>query len=170
MALTTLEVLQQTWPGRVALRADEIAHVLRGKSSKRVVERVRGKMKDGSFGPGARKIDGVWQLPLTDLAEVIDPTPHTPTLPNPDRLPPKRSRRRSAIGPRVAFVQQARFWASVFAVLGHPDDAQILAEEAEAILTALHDDRRIAEASRSRASLLEDLDMTASATRKRSDL
>lgn len=111
-------------------------------------------MKDGSYGPGARKIDGVWQLPLTDLAEVIDPTPHTPTLPNPDCLPPKRSRRRSAIGPRVAFVQQARFWASVFAGLGYAEDAQEISEEARLVLSSLHDDGRAGRAARSKANLL----------------
>lgn len=156
MALTTLEVLQQAWPGRLALRADEVAHVLRGKSTKRVVERVRGKMKDGSYGSGARKIDGVWQLPLTDLAEVIDPSPHAPTLPNPERLPQKRSRRRSAIGPRVRFVQQARFWASVLAVLGD-QEAQPIADEANAILSALRDNFRVGRAARSKAALVEEL-------------
>lgn len=160
MSTTALEKLKEAWPGRITLRADEVALVLRGKTTRRVVERVRGKMKDGTYGEGARKVDGVWQLPLTDLAEVIEPTPQAPQLPILSRLPPKISRRRSAIGPRVSFIRDAVFWSEVLRAMGMVQDAEELAREADEILRGLREEYRANRAARSRAGLLEDLDMT----------
>src|SRR5690606_29096506 len=106
------------WPGRVTLRADEVALVLRGKQTKKVVERVRNNLKAGVYGDGARKVDGVWQLPLSDLAEVIEPEAPSPVPMAPETPAKKKSKRRSQIGPRLTFVIQARFWAEVLKGLG----------------------------------------------------
>ena len=42
MSQSMLEELQRAWPGRVMLRADEVALVLRGSQTPDVVKRVRG--------------------------------------------------------------------------------------------------------------------------------
>ena len=145
------------------LRADEVALVLRGSQTRGVTERVRNKMKDGSYGAGARQVDGVWQLPLSDLAEVIDPTPTAPPLPIPGRLPGEgdepRKRRRSTIGPYLRFIRQARFWADVFRAMGMIEDSDALKAEADAVLADLRTKAQVARAERSRQDLLDNLDL-----------
>lgn len=136
MSQAVLATLRTDWPKRVALRADEVALVLRGKATRRVVERVRNNMKAGAYGKGARKIDGVWQLPLEDLAEVLDPTP--PPMPD---TPPPSKRRRAEVGPRVDFIRQAMFWADVFRAMGATDDANDLLSEATALREAMRMER-----------------------------
>lgn len=159
MSQKILEQLRLAWPHRVTLRADEVALVLRGSQTHDVVKRVRGKMKDGSYGSGARKVDGVWQLPLTDLAEVIDPTPDTPTIPRekPTVAPTKRKRSRPSIGPYLHFVREARFWADVFAGIQLSDDAQALRKEADDVLRELRERDMRARTERSRDHLLRHL-------------
>ena len=156
-----LEELRRTWPGRVMLRADEVALVLRGKQTPDVVKRVRGKIKDGTYGSGARRVDGLWQLPLTDLAEVIDPTPTAPPLPIPGRLPgetpQKRTRRRGIHGPSIAFIRQGRFWTDVFRAMGWSTEADALSEEIERLLGAMRLAASSERAKRSKDRLLKDL-------------
>ncbi len=154
MTTTTLEELRAAWPGRITLRADEVALVLRGKQTKKVVERIRGNMKAGAYGEGARKVDGVWQLPLTDLANVISPPPPEP-MPVEVELP-KRTRRRSQIGPRLTFVMQARFWASVLNAMGEPE-AETLSHESEEVLETLRAEKRAFDAKRLKTLLFTEL-------------
>lgn len=100
VAVDILGELRIAWPGRVILRAHEVALVLRGSQTPDVVKRVRERMRDGVYGE-ALKVDGVLQLPLVALAEYIRPRPEPPPIPR--RLPGEpmkpRKRRRSQIGP-----------------------------------------------------------------------
>lgn len=133
MSAAALEELRTIYPKRYALRAEEVALVLRGKNTRGTVQRVREGMANGRY-PGARKIDGTWQLPLGDLAEVIDPTPvATPVLPAGGSVaaPSRSGRRRSAIGPRLGFIHEALFWSQVFRALGFTDEADELDEQAQ---------------------------------------
>lgn len=133
MSAAALEELRTIYPKRYALRAEEVALVLRGKNTRGTVQRVREGMANGRY-PGARKIDGTWQLPLGDLAEVIDPTPvATPVLPAGGSVaaPSRSGRRRSAIGPRLGFIHEALFWSQVFRALGFADEADELDEQAQ---------------------------------------
>lgn len=120
MSAKSLEQLKAQFPGRVALRADEVALVLRGRTTRKVVERIRNNMKQGTYGSGARQIDGLWQLPLEDLAEVVEPTPKGPTeIPRPPEPDTKtRKRRKGTLGPRMFPYDQARFWGEVFRNMG----------------------------------------------------
>ena len=92
-----LDELRTARPGRVMLRAKEVALVLRGSQTPGIV---RERMRDGVYGE-ALKVDGVLQLPLVTLAEYIRPKPEPPPIPR--RLPGEpmkpRKRRRSQIGP-----------------------------------------------------------------------
>ena len=116
-------------------------------------------MKDGTYGAGARRVDGVWQLPMTDLAEVIDPTPTTPPLPILGRLqgdtPKKRSRRRGIHGRSVMFIRQGQFWADVLRAMGLDVEAEAIRQDAEDVLRGLRGEYRASRAARSRAGLLE---------------
>ena len=145
------------------LRADEVALVLRGKQTPDVVKRVRGKIKDGSYGGGARQVDGLWQLPLSDLAEVIDPTPKAPPLPIPGRLPgetpKKRTRRRGIHGPSIAFVRQGRFWSEVLRAMGLQEEAGRLQSEVDEVLREMREQAQRDRAARSREGLLKPLNL-----------
>ncbi|WVK02640.1 hypothetical protein AB8807_13625 [Xanthomonas campestris pv. olitorii] len=88
------------------------------------MQRVREGMQSGRY-PGARKIDGLIQMPLEALAEILDPAP-APQPVNPT-ITPSISRRRSAIGPRLGFVRAAGFWEQVMGAIGE----QALADELE---------------------------------------
>lgn len=135
MSERSLEELKRTFPGRFGLWAEEVALVLRGSTSRGTVQRVREGMKNGRY-QGARKIDGHWQLPLADLAEILDPTPEaTPIIPaaRTSTAPSSTGRRKSSIGPRLALVRSIQFWAQVFRVLGERDEAQRLEDQAAAI-------------------------------------
>lgn len=156
MTTTTLDELRAAWPGRITLRADEVALVLRGKQTKKVVERIRSNMKAGAYGEGARKVDGVWQLPLTDLANVISPPPPTPAPVDAELL--KRNRRRSKIGPRLTFVIQGRFWASVLKAMGEVEEASRLDYEATETLEGLRCEDRERRARRLQATFKEGLE------------
>src|SRR5690606_32159550 len=81
--------------------------------------------------PGARKIDGIWQLPLSDLADIVDPPKEAPALPRTSGTAPSRSgRRRSVIGPRMAFIRSLGFWGRVFQALGDKGGADELLDRA----------------------------------------
>lgn len=152
MSATTLEDLRQAWPGRITLRADEVALVLRGKNTRKVVERIRNNMKAGAYGEGARKVDGVWQLPLTDLANVIDPPPAPIVVAVEPTSPKKASRRRSKIGPSLTFVRQSLFWASVMKAMGLAE-AEAMAKEALDVVENLHQELREEKAKRERGEI-----------------
>lgn len=157
MSAIALKELREIYPGRYALRAEEVALVLRGKNTRGTVQRVRERMANGRY-PGARKIDGTWQLPLEDLAEVIDPTPvATPVLPAGGSVvaPSKTGRRRSEIGPRLGFIHEALFWSQVFRALGFVDEARELGEQAQAMRDEGNQVRALERARERRARLTD---------------
>jgi hypothetical protein len=157
MSAAALEELRAIYPRRYALRAEEVALVLRGKNTRGTVQRVREGMANGRY-PGARKIDGTWQLPLGDLAEVIDPTPvATPVLPagGGAAAPSRTGRRRSAIGPRLGFIHDALFWSQVFRALGYLDEARELDEQAQAMRDEGNRARALERARERRARLTD---------------
>lgn len=124
MSVQALEALRNDYPRRYGLRAEEVAHVLGRGTTRGAVQRVREGMKSGRYP--ARKIDGRWQLSLEDLAEILDPTPvATPIIPSASisATQAPTSRRKSAIGPRLAFVRSFQFWAQVFGTLGYREEA-----------------------------------------------
>ncbi|ATS38792.1 MULTISPECIES: hypothetical protein [Xanthomonas] len=145
MSASALQTLRELYPQRYALRPDEVAHVLRGQSTRGVVQRVREGMQSGRY-PGARKIDGLIQMPLDALAEILDPAPSPqPVVPT---ITPSVSRRRSAIGPRLSFVRASRFWEGVMGAIGEAELAVELAEVAEKVLRELRYEEAGARASR----------------------
>lgn len=108
--------------------------MLRGQSTRGVVQRVREGMQSGRY-PGARKIDGLIQMPLEALAEILDPAPSPqPIVPT---ITPSTSRRRSAIGPRLSFVRSAGFWEQVMGAIGEQELADELGEVAAKVLREL---------------------------------
>lgn len=134
MSASALQTLRELYPQRYALRPEEVAHVLRGQSTRGVVQRVREGMQSGRY-PGARKIDGLIQMPLEALAEILDPGPTPqPVVPAITR---SSSRRRSAIGPRLSFVRAAGFWERVMRAIGEQGLADELAEVAARVLREL---------------------------------
>ncbi|WP_238390039.1 hypothetical protein [Pseudoxanthomonas koreensis] len=157
MSARSLQRLREMYPGRYALRAEEVALVLRGKNTRRVVERQREKMADGRH-PGARKIDGTWQLPLDDLAEILEPASvATPVLPagHSAAAPSRTGRRRSEIGPRLGFIHDALFWSQVFRALGFVDEARELDEQAQAMRDEGNQVRALERARERRARLTD---------------
>ncbi len=154
-----LDQLRLTFPMRIAIRADEVAMVLRGSDTRGVVQRVRENMKSGRY-PGACKIDGHWQLPLTDLAAILAPAPKaTPVLPSATGIPTPShvGRRKSVIGPRLRFIREGQFWERVFAALGFHDDAKEIAKEVSDIRRSGREERDEARAAESSSSLQDAL-------------
>jgi hypothetical protein len=150
MSEAALRRLQQLFPQRYALLPDEVAHVLKGSNTRGVVQKVREGMKSGRY-PGARKIDGHMQLPLEDLAEILDPMPDPkPVVPV---ARPRSSTRRSSIGPRVAFIRQGGFWEEVFRAIGEADQANLLHLEWVAELKQLRKDEAESISNRQRMEL-----------------
>lgn len=153
MSEQALENLRNDWPKRHALRPEEVARVLgRNANSRGVLQKIREGMKNGRY-PGARKIDGHWQLPLEDLAEILDPTPATVMVP----VVAKAGRRRSQVGPRIRFVVNARFFADVAAAMGALEEAQALRDEAWAVREGLRQEAYAARAENCKAGLLDAL-------------
>lgn len=151
MSEAALRRLEQLFPQRYALLPDEVAHVLKGSNTRGVVQKVREGMKSGRY-PGARKIDGHMQLPLEDLAEILDPTPDpNPVVPV---ASPRPSTRRSSIGPRVTFVRQGGFWEEVFRAIGEIDQANLLHLEWVDELRQLRKEEAQAISGRQRMELL----------------
>lgn len=152
MSASALQTLRELYPQRYALRPEEVAHVLRGQSTRGVVQRVREGMQSGRY-PGARKIDGLIQMPLEALAEILDPAPAPqPVVPT---ITPSVSRRRSAIGPRLSFVRAAGFWEQVMRAIGEAELAVELAEVAARVLGELRYDDASGRADRHKRALLE---------------
>ncbi|KGU40029.1 hypothetical protein NY97_19480 [Xanthomonas citri pv. fuscans] len=110
-------------------------------------------MQSGRY-PGARKIDGLIQMPLDALAEILDPAP-SPQLIVPT-ITPSISRRRSAIGPRLSFVRAAGFWEQVMGAMGEQELADELAEVAARVLRELRYEEAKAKAERARQELIRD--------------
>lgn len=111
MSARMLDLLLRQWPGKVALSPEEVAIVL-GKQP----ETVREKMRQGTL-PGATKRGGRWQMPLPDLAEVLEPTPAAPA----PALPPRQASGLSPSRRRRAIVMNYRtdmFWAQVARAFG----------------------------------------------------
>ncbi|KHM97224.1 hypothetical protein LMG919_07645 [Xanthomonas vesicatoria] len=109
-------------------------------------------MQSGRY-PGARKIDGLIQMPLEALAEILDPAPAPqPIVP---AITPSSSRRRSAIGPRLGFVRAAGFWEQVMGAIGEAELAMELAEVAARVLGELRYDEARGRADRHKRALLE---------------
>lgn len=123
---STLDLLQKMWPMRIALTAEEVAVVLGRPTTRGAVEHIREKMKKGGY-PGAKKIDGRWQMPLTDLAKILEgEPPATPPAQVPVAPQARTARRRSSVGPYIQFIRAGRFWRDVWASLGDGDDADQL--------------------------------------------
>ncbi|WP_050545854.1 hypothetical protein [Xanthomonas phaseoli] len=150
MSASALQTLRELYPQRYALRPEEVAHVLRGQSTRGVVQRVREGMQSGRY-PGARKIDGLIQMPLEALAEILDPAPSPqPVVPT---ITPSVSRRRSAIGPRLSFVRAAGFWEQVMGAIGEQELADELGEVAAKVLRKLRYEEAKNKAVRDRGML-----------------
>ncbi|APP81003.1 hypothetical protein [Xanthomonas hortorum] len=150
MSASALQTLRELYPQRYALRPEEVAHVLRGQSTRGVVQRVREGMQSGRY-PGARKIDGLIQMPLEALAEILDPAPAPqPVIPT---ITPSISRRRSAIGPRLDFVRAAGFWEQVMGAIGEQELAGELGEVAAMMLQELRYEEAKARAEQVRNKL-----------------
>jgi hypothetical protein len=150
MSASALQTLRELYPQRYALRPEEVAHVLRGQSTRGVVQRVREGMQSGRY-PGARKIDGLIQMPLEALAEILDPAPAPqPIVPI---IAPSSSRRRSAIGPRLGFVRAAGFWQQVMGAIGEQELADELGEVVARVLRELRYENAKSKASRERNDL-----------------
>ncbi|WP_052101473.1 hypothetical protein [Novilysobacter arseniciresistens] len=136
MSQATLRYLIENFPLRPTLRVEEVAHVLGKKNTRGAIQRVRQRMTDGVY-PNARKVDGIWQLPIEELAEIMEPTPEharpSLPLPNPKTAPSRTGRRRGEVGPRVGFIRAAQFWVQVFNILGYPEDASDLENQANTL-------------------------------------
>ena len=74
MSERMLDLLLRQWPGKTHLSAEETAKVLMQHPYT-----VRERMRNGEL-PGAEKRDGIWKMPLPDLAEHIEPTPKAPQI------------------------------------------------------------------------------------------
>lgn len=165
MSVKSLEDLRRDFPRRPALRAEEVALVLGKGTTRGAVQRVRERMNNGRY-PGARKIDGVWQMPIGEVAEIIEPTPTaTPVLPvgGSAVAPSRTGRRRSAIGPRLGFIHDALFWSQVFRALGFVDEARELEEQAQAMRDEGNQARALERARERRAHLMDLVNMDARA-------
>lgn len=123
MSARMLELLIRQWPGETHLTAEETAKVL-----KQNPYTVRERMRNGEL-PGAAKKDGIWKMPLPDLAEVLEPTERAPQIPQPP-VALGGARRRRAV---VMNFWRDRFWAQVARVLGDIETAEVLDARAQAL-------------------------------------
>ena len=69
---TSIERLHRLFPGRMTLTPKEVAHVLYGRDTRRVVERLRQKLEAGVLIPNLRRLDGRWLVPIIELARALD--------------------------------------------------------------------------------------------------
>lgn len=147
MSQRSYKHLKEQWPGRFSLTAEEVALVLNGKSDKAAADWIRKRMKRGDLKGAKRdEVSGGWRLPIPDLAEIIEPTPERPVLPNAPRQVATSKRRRAVQGPVFTFIRTGRFFVDVYQVLGWQDDIvamkAMLAEEEQALREALSDRQR----------------------------
>nr|MDO6953793.1 hypothetical protein [Xanthomonas vasicola] len=114
---------------------------------------MREGMQSGRY-PGARKIDGLIQLPLEALAEILDPGPTPqPVVPT---ITTSSSRRRSVIGPRLSFVRAAGFWEQVMRAIGEQELADELGEVAAKVSRELRYEEAKAKADLVKRALIKD--------------
>lgn len=69
---TTLEVLQERFPGRIMLDLAAVADVLYQRGDRAAQEAVRAGIARGTVLPGLRKVTGKWLVPITTLAAWLD--------------------------------------------------------------------------------------------------
>lgn len=67
-----LDLLKELFPRRAMLSVDEVAEVLAVGGAGGSYEQTRRELKEGRIIPGLRKMDGVWRVPITALAEAMD--------------------------------------------------------------------------------------------------
>jgi hypothetical protein len=157
MSVSTLEALRNAYPGRVYLTVEEVALVLRGKTTRKVKENVRKKVQDGSYGSGGRVVDGLWQLPITTVAEVLEPSPSPEPMPEARMPEPKATRRRAKIGPYLSFMRLSQFFASVYVALGEDEEALWLLKGMDAARNRHVEEQQQRRAQASKASLVDAL-------------
>lgn len=116
MSERMLDLLIRQWPGETHLTAEETAKVL-----KQNPYTVRERMRNGEL-PGAEKKDGIWKMPLPDLAEHLEPTRKAPQIPSPPVIVGQARRRRAV----VMTYWRDRFWADVARALGDIETADAL--------------------------------------------
>ncbi|RDS85948.1 hypothetical protein [Dyella psychrodurans] len=105
--MSTLDILRERFPGRVALTPKEIAQAIHGDAAatKKRVESIREKLDAGTLIPGIRKGKGEkrWLVPIDALARALDDRSRPddrPVLP-PALVPVGRRSRMTNIGPRM---------------------------------------------------------------------
>src|SRR5690606_37876576 len=76
---------------------------------------------------GAEKKDGIWKMPLPDLAEHLEPTKPAPQIPSPPVIVGQARRRRAV----VMTYWRYRFWADVARALGDIETANELDARAQ---------------------------------------
>lgn len=123
MSERMLDLLIRQWPGETHLTAEETAKVL-----KQHPYTVRERMRNGEL-PGAEKKDGIWKMPLPDLAEHLEPTRKAPQIPSPPVIVGQARRRRAV----VMTYWRDRFWADVARALGDIETANELDAHAQAL-------------------------------------
>lgn len=114
---SSTEVLQDAYPGRVALSPKEVAQAIYGlgKDTKKRVESVRNALDDGSLIPGLRKNGSRWLIPIASLGAAMDEKRRR-EVPTPMPVAGVRRSKQSTIGERRLF-QQARAKDAFEAVL-----------------------------------------------------
>ncbi len=115
---SSVEVLQDAYPGRVALSPQEVARAICGvgKDTKKRVESVRNALDNRSLIPGLRKNGSRWLIPIPALGAAMDEK-RCREVPTHMPVPGVRRSKHSTIGPRMLF-QQARARDALLAVLG----------------------------------------------------
>lgn len=145
MSERMLDLLLRQWPGRTHLTAEETAKVLMQNPYT-----VRERMRNGDL-PGAVKKDGIWKMPLPDLAEVIEPTQKAPQIPPLPVVLGGASRRKAV----VMNYHRDRFWAQVAQALGDIESADALAQRAQDLYDEQVRAFLLERAERRRAGLME---------------
>lgn len=125
LALTTRELVEALFPGRLCITPEELAHAWKGKATRGVVQRIRGKLKDGTLIPGLQRNGGRWDIPVPSVATILEEMTRVAERSREPRvisnmgtqLRTKR-RRKTNIGPRprlIGFAIEA--WSAVYDAL-----------------------------------------------------
>lgn len=154
VSLEKLNELRAAYPNAQAgLSAEEVAMILRRKSTRGVVQKIREGFANGRY-KGARKVDGQWRLPLEDLAEIIEPTPQTTGAPVGVKATTGRvGRRKSELGPMIEFIRSMRMWALVLDQMGLISDGDQLRGDADRARWDLINEENARRAERERSVL-----------------
>ena len=104
-AKTSTEILQEAFPGRVAISPKEAAKAIygEGKDTKKRVESIRGQLDNGTLIPGLRKRGARWSIPIAALGEAMDERRRREQASTPIVHASSPGRSRSNIGPRMYF-------------------------------------------------------------------